>query len=496
MIKAFRMHPFQIITSFITLLKKAFVFILLLFVFRFGDTSTFIQIARGVFLIYLFIRTIFIIINWWKTTYEIHDGMILIRRGIFQRKQNNIPLQEIQNIMRNTPIYYNWVNLTSLRLETSSSSDSATVYLDAIGVRLAGQIEEIATSYNPEKSYAGDENDTLENEMEIETEDHSTKEKLRTIHYIPSRKDVLKASFLSFSFLGFIPVIAIVYDKASKVIDIDKQAESLLHQLMNSWLFMTGAIIMLILFAVGFGMTRTFLKYGKYEIASDDARVFIKSGVLNEKSFSVKKANIQAIRIRRSALKKLLHFTDVQLISAGNDEDEDEDISSLYPFLPSEKVEGLLAELLPQFTLQNANRRLPKHSLFMKLLRIPWFWLTVTGLVIWLKPEWIWMSPVLFILIYLARFFNYRNTRYVWDEQGLQFKVDGLSTDIFITNRKKLIEVNVEQGILQRKFGLATINTVNRVKPVHHEELQDIPFTDSSYFLQWYKKRADEITVE
>ena len=494
MIESFRMHPMNIISSIIKLFKDSIVFILLLFVFNFRDVSLFLKIGRAVFLTFIIVRLILIVIEWSKTKYEIKNGTIQIKHGVFQRKQNSIPLQEIQNITWRTPFYYRWFGITSLQLETSTTSDTATVQLDAVKVYLAKQIEKLATQYKTEITEGRDELAKEEANSETINDDSNSSHK-RTLHFTPTKREVLKASFLSFSFLGLIPIIIVGYTQIEKVIDIDSQVEGLFSFIMSSWVLIVIAIILLITAAAGFGVIQTFLKYGKYEISSDDERIFIHRGLLNERSFSIQKTNVQAIRLNQSPLKKLLNFTDVQLISAGSEEDGD-DISSLYPFLPSDKAKGLLEEILPQFPLNKAINKLPRESLYIRLMRIPWLWLVATGLILWFKKEWWFISPILFVTTYLSRYFTYKNTRFSWEGKTIQFKTGGISTDIFITNRKKVIEVYTEQTIVQKKLGLATINTVNRVKPVHHEQLQDIPVMESENFTNWYQQRINEIKTE
>src|SRR5699024_2841848 len=276
MIETFHMHPMKILTSFIQTAKNSFILILFLFIFNFKDVSMAIKIGRVIFLLYLFFRLIFIIIDWWKTTCEINDGMIQIKRGVFQRKQNSIPLREIQNITWRTPFYFQWFHITSLRLETSSTSDSSTVQLDALKVNVANKIEKLATTYKTEYKNVIEKMDETESDTnELRQED--LKDPYRTVHFSPTRKEVLKASFLSFSFLGLIPIIAIAYREIDKVINIDKQVEGIFTFITSSWLFIIGAILLFIIVAFAFGIIQTYMKYGKYEISSDEERIYIQS---------------------------------------------------------------------------------------------------------------------------------------------------------------------------------------------------------------------------
>lgn len=498
MIEPFRMHPMNIFSSLLKMFKDLLIIILFLFVINFKDVSTMVKIGRLIFFAYVFIYLIYLIIDWWKTTYEINHGVIVIRRGIFQKKQNSIPLHVIQNMTWHTPFYYEWFGITSLRLETSSANEGATVQLNAIETDLAKEIEALMTTYKMEATYS-----TMEPDRDFDSEDNTMtapaekrKQAERTVHFTPTRKEVLKASFLSFSFLGLIPIIAIIYREIDKVINLDEKTKGLYTFLTSSWLILAGFVLLFFIIAIAFGIIQTYLKYGRYEISSDDERIFIHRGVLNEKSFSIQKANVQAIRITQSPLKKLLNFTDIKLISAGSDDEETSDIRSLYPFIPSDRAESLLREILPQFPVDQAVHKLPRHSLYMRMLRVPWFWIFVTVFIFLLKSDWWFLSPILFIMTYLSRFFTYRNTRYMWDDRTIQFKIGGMSTDIFITNRKKVIEVNVKQNVIQKRLGIATIGTVNRVKPVHHEEMRDVPFQKSRQFIQWYQQRSAEIKTE
>src|SRR5699024_12209582 len=55
---------------------------------------------------------------------------------------------------------------------------------------------------------------------------------------------------------------------------------------------------------VGSGVLWTFLKYGKYEIASDQDHIYIHMGILSERSLMIRKDNVQAIQIIQTPIKK------------------------------------------------------------------------------------------------------------------------------------------------------------------------------------------------
>ncbi|MEN1968356.1 PH domain-containing protein [Lentibacillus sp. N15] len=493
-----RMHPMKIVFSFIKTIRNSFVVILYLFIINFNDVSTFIMIGRIVFLAFLLYRLAALTIEWWKTTYEFKNGTIHIYRGLFTRSDNRVPVERVQNVQWETPFYYRMFHLTALSLQTSAADKEASVVFEAIKQKDAEQIETLVlnkgATLEPQQA-SPDEFERSVGTQEFQVEETTDS---KTIHFRPTRKDLWKASFLSFSFLAFIPILGTVYHQMDEVMNLDEQAKGLIAFLTSSWLMLGAFIIMFVIIAIVFGMTRTFLKYGKYEIASDRERIYIRSGTVSKSAFTVRKENVQAIRMNQNPLKKVLGLLEVSLLSAGSQEEESEEVHSLYPFLPQERAAGLIQELLPDFAIEQEEEmeKLPRTALFVRLLRIPWVWIIATILIVWLKPVWWWVSPIIFLLTYVMRVLDHRNTRFLLHEQFVQFKTGGLWSTVFITNRSKVIEAEVERTILQRRFSLATIQTINRTKPVHLEEIKDVPVETSNKFITWYHDRYKEIEVK
>lgn len=499
-----RMHPMKIIFSFIHTLRNSFVIILYLFIINFNDASTFIKIARYVFLAFLLYRLVALAIDWWKTTYGIQDGAIHIYRGWFKRTDNRVPIERVQNVEWHTPFYYRMFHLTSLSLQTSATEKEASVKFEAVKLTVAEQIEQLVLhkqeALKKQQDIPEDDTESINNQTE-QTEMATTNSNTpdaRQVHFQPTRRELWKASFLSFSFLAFIPILAAGYHEIDEVVDVDEQAKGFFTFLTSSWVIMLCVIILFAMFAIAFGIIRTFLKYGQYEIASDQERIYIRSGTLSRRMFVIRKNNVQAIQITQNPLKKLLGLLEINLLSAGSEEEESEEVHSLYPFLPQGRAEELLEELLPDFQMKEeaAMNKLPRSALLIRLLRVPWVWIIATILIVWFKPTWWWISPAIFLLTYISRVFDYRNTRFLLDGEFIQLKTGGLWSTVFVTNRKKVIEAEVVCTIVQQRFGLATIQTINRTKPVHAEELKDVPLETAHTFIKWYQERYKEIKVE
>lgn len=493
------MHPLQIVYSSFETIRNSFL-VIVLFVINWNNPSLFFAYGKWAFLIFLFVSFIYMIFSWFVTTYEFKDHTVHMYSGVFRKKHSSIPLDRVQNIQRSTPFYFKLFHVTSLTLETGISDEGASMKFEAVTIDEAENIEQYVDDYR--EQVKEDEKVTGHLDLQSEFESNESEDTVestpaeRTIHFNPTKKEIFKASFLSFSFLAFIPVVMTAYFKVEDVIDIEEKAQGFLAFLTSSWTITALAIIILICFAFIFGIIHAYLKYGKYEIASDDGRIYIRRGVLNERSFSIQKSRVQAVQINQPVLKKVLGIAEVRLISASTGIGETEEISSLYPFLPIDRAHSILTEILPEFPIIEKMEKLPKKSLYVKMLRPPVLFLSALLFVIFVKPAW-WLGlPVIFIATYLMRFFQYRNTRYAMEGSYIQFKIGGLSSTLFITTRQKVTEVSVNRSLLQNKFGLASIFTYNRTTIFHIEELADIPQETSEQFIHWYADRHEEIELE
>lgn len=488
-VKQKRMHPLKMLDNFIELIKDVFIPALFVFVIANPD-SRFIPYLKVIFIAYVIIRLFGIVISWLKTTYSIKEDAIHISRGVFKKKNHTVPIEQVQNIQTKTPVYFKPFHVTSVTLVTSVSGDEAALKIEAVKWEEKECIEDRILAFRQHER-----NDQIEQTNEAEI--IGTTVPKRMIHFRPTRKDLIKASFLSLSFLAIIPLLVAAFEKIEDLFDLEGTLNHIYQFIMSSWYTIALTIFIFIVIAIGFGLVRTFLKYGKFEIASDDERIYIKRGTLNERTLSIRKDNVQAIEFVQNPIKKWLRLTEVKLVSATSEEGEESaEINSLYPFLPTERAYSLMEELFPAFKLSHQMNHLPKQALYMKFLRVPWVWLVFSVVLFWWKPSFWYLSIVLFILTYMMRYFRYKNARFLIQDEFVQFKKGGLWSSLYITDRKKVIEVEVAQSYLQRKLNLTTIGIVNRTNPINYEEMEEIPISSAKHFLAWYYKRSDDVQLE
>jgi putative membrane protein len=112
-----------------------------------------------------------------------------------------------------------------------------------------------------------------------------------------------------------------------------------------------------------------------------------------------------------------------------------------------------------------------------------------------LEQIWWVLSFILLIWIYTLRVLDFYHTQYTLNEQFIQLKKGSFHTSLFISKRNKIIEIQVKYSFFQKYFGLASITTVNRAKPVHHNEICDVPADIARMVYKWYQGRTNEIEL-
>lgn len=497
-----RMHPGRILLSLYELVKNSAIVFIFLFVLRRGSDAGWVVAGRWIFIAAIAISTLNIILSWWRTTYRLEADSVQINSGIISRKHRNVPFRRVQNVNRQVPAVLRLFGLTSLTLETGADGEDASVKFPAITKAEAARIEEALDGYRKERMEADRPvtgSGSIGGEAQQMAGTGPLPGKIRTVHFTPELKDVLKASFLSFSFIALIPVLATLYSNIDDFFDLDSRAEGFLSFLAGSGIVLVITVALFAVAAIAFGIIRTYLKYGRYEISSDDERIYIRRGVLTEHSLSVRKKHVQAIQITETPFKRLLGLAEAKLVTVGSFEEGLEDISSLYPFLGKQRAVELVSELLPDIRVLDGMERLPKAALTVRMLRFPWTAMIGTLVLSFWRPDfpfvpdWPVLAAALFVFTYALRYFDYRNTRYAIRGPLVQFSKGGLSRETFVTRREKVIEAAVSQSFLQKRFGVATVGTTNRAKPVHVEELKDLPKSAAEQFNRWYTERNPEL---
>lgn len=499
-----RYHPLSIAFRIYQFIKNSIFIILLLFLLRRDSEFWLFEYGRYTFIAIFVLRILYLVIAWFVEKYEWKDRAFHIHKGVFVRHTSTVPFSRIQNVTRKTTAFHKLMGLTSLTFETARDGQDDAIHFEVLTKKDANFLIELVQPGKQKPSVAI-ESENTDKEHENAEDKESNVQHDRKVLFNPERKDLWKASFTSLSFLAIIPIVFGAMEYIQPFLPKADEVEGFLQLLLHSKWLIAVVIMLAVLIAVGFGVARTFIRYGKYEISSNDTHIYIDRGVLNESFFAIEKRRIQGLEMQQTFLKRIFGLAEVKLISSANPNQPEGgvNVNSLYPFLPINQVYELIERILPEYDLNIDLKRLPRKSLWVKLLRPSWLWIIVTILLIYFKPDffeiqqtWWILSLALLLIIIVQRVLDYIHTRYAINLDQVQWWHGGLTSRMFITKRKNIIEMTYSQTRLQKYFDVSSITTINRSIPPHVESIQDIPTPFAFEMKEWYFMRTEDIEIE
>lgn len=495
-------HPLTIVFRLYNLIKGSILIAIFLFVLNGNSDSWFFQYGRYAFIVFILWRMVHIIMSWFFEIYDWEDKAFHLRKGIFVKHASTIPFSRIQNVTRKTSVFHKIFGLTSITFETSMDGADDAIRFEVVSKDQADVLIQLVKGGNRQGQASAElVGETIEDEASL-SEDRDERDV--TVHFTSEKKDLIKASFTSLSFLAIIPLIFAALENLEPFLPDLDEVEGIFQTVTSSYLLLSLILVLALVVAVAFGVVRTFTRYGNYQISSDAKHIYIKRGMLSESDFSIEKSKIQGLEMVQPVLKRLFGLVEVKIISSASPggEEDSTSVNSLYPFLPMKKAYELIEELMPDYKCDIELRRLPKISLWVKLMKPSWLWIFATIGLVYFKPDlfqieraWIFLIVALFFLVVILRVLDYMHTRYAIQGDQVQWWHGGLTARMFMTKRSKIIEMSYSQTRLQRIFQLASITTLNRSTPPRIEVIKDVPYRFAVDFQEWYFGRGEEQEV-
>ncbi|MGG1290748.1 PH domain-containing protein [Bacillus smithii] len=482
--KAHRIHPLWIVYSIGKSVKELVFFVIGLMIYIRSDSdSIFFKLGVLAGILYLIYKVVSVLLEWFHFKYLFTDTELCIHEGRFILESRYIPLERIQGISRNTPLFHRLFGLTSLLLDTGAVGNKSSVKLEMITCKEAERIQK----YFSHADYLErDVSKPNEGTLEANLPEHSSRKK----HYEMTSKEIFVASVTSLHLLIFISLLYTFYSNLHDFLSIDPYIEAVLSFFQKSWLLTAVGILALLVFSMAYGWGRTFIRYRNFEVTSDHQRIFIKKGLFHQTEFSIPKEKVEAIILNTKFLQKILGIVEVRIVSTAEEDDEEMKTANiLFPFIHKNKALLLISEILPTFKVETDMVNLPRSAIFVKLVRTSYIWIAA-GAIFYFWPR-LWYVPLAFlVLTHTSQLLSGLSNGYKLSGPFIQLQSGSFSTKLFITTRMKIEELKVTESVLQRKFGLASLEIFTRSKSVQVSKISDIPKDVAISCYQWYGKNG------
>ncbi|WP_214761570.1 MULTISPECIES: PH domain-containing protein [unclassified Exiguobacterium] len=475
------------------LIKSFIIPLVLLFVINNDWSSTFGIILRVGILLFLLFDILQKFFGWLNFRYALDEKTVYIIDGNWIKKEKSLPLYKIQSVHSNSPFLYRLLGVVELTFDTNANSDDASFKLAGVFPNEAKRLEDILDQVRHRKT---------ETDIPVEGETDGTvapvaiEKPSSRLLYALSTREIIIASLTSLSVFAIFPVASTIISSIDDFINLDGTFDTIGDWVVHASIIAVGVLVLAVLIlSIVIGMVINFLKYGNFRLERRGDRIRVEKGLLNRSAKEIPYEKIQAVRVKETFIRRWFHIVGVELVAAGTMDELKNESSTILPFVKRERAMNVLNEHFDQFVWSDALHRLPKRSLWVKLLRISWVGLIVSGVVLYFFREYAWWLILLWAIIIGGRLLSYMTTRYAQNGQFIELRTGAFNVTSFLTDKPRIEQIQVTQTPLQRRFDVCNVLFSTR-GVLSHELIEDIPKQEADAMLHWFSRYTVEEDIK
>ena len=295
-------------------------------------------------------------LSWRATTYTVTGNSFRLRQGVFQKNERTIPLEHVQSVDTVQGIIQRAFGVVEVRIETAGGGAS-----------------------EPDASLAALDQDaaqTLRREIGGSKRDRSEETTGPTILRRLSTRELLIAGATSGQIGVAFSVLAIGFQFLDNFFPEDF-VRRLAVTLAPNWLMVVLILVPAgLLLAWLLAIAGTVLAYSGFTLSREGDFLYIKRGLLERREATIPLSRIQAVRISEGVLRQPFGLASLRVESAGYGEDAGVS-TTLFPLLPGNEVEELLADAAPEFASAPVIEPLPRRSLRRYVFRATFLYMII-----------------------------------------------------------------------------------------------------------------------
>jgi len=459
--------------------------LIILFVLNNDWESTFGIILRVGILLFLGLDVLQKFFGWLNFRYALDEKTVYIIDGNWIKKEKSLPLYKIQSVHSNSPFLYRLLGVVELTFDTNANSDDASFKLAGVFPNEAKRLEDILDHVRHRKTETAS---PIEGEAEATSEPLSIEKPASRLLYALSTREIIIASLTSLSVFAIFPVASTIISSIDDFINLDGTFDTVGDWVVHASIIAIGVLVLsVLLLSIVIGMVINFLKYGNFRLERRGDRVRVEKGLLNRSAKEIPYEKIQAIRIKETFIRRWFNIVGVELVAAGTMDEVKDESSTILPFVKRERAMNVLNEHFDQFVWSDALHRLPKRSLWVKLLRISWVGLIISGVVLYFFRDYAWWLILLWAIIIGGKLLSYMTTRYAQNGRFIELRTGAFTVTSFLTDKPRIEQIQVTQTPLQRRFDVCNVLFSTR-GVLAYELIEDIPKQEADAMLNWFSR--------
>lgn len=524
-----RCHVSMVLERAVMMLRQLVPTIILMFVSLRNLPSLWIAIGISAIVV---LSAIYLVLLWRRTYVYTSEDQLIVSTGVFWKKQTAIPFDKINTVDLSRNVIQRILGTSRLKVDTGavkvakSNSELDLVFSLEKARELRKNIlqladnakqreqdvisEEIAESSNDQTqstSSAWQHTDNRSsdqkisaaaffgvNELEEDTDlsnsddishESSYQADIRSLIIYALTKSKIGAGILAiFSFLAIFDEL-ISEELIMKAEQGFKRAADTLVSQQLVFLVLMAFVIILIIYVLANVITiiLTIIKYYHFRARRSSDHLYIRYGLLTEKSFSMPVKNIHAIIIKQSLIRKKLGMLSIEVQSIGYG-DDDKETALLMPLVKADESIMFLQNLLPEYAVNTELNVPPRRSLrrFMLVPLLLVFLIVVIPSLIWFKPGLLALV-LLMPLVAFSRWLGYKNSAIGYNEKVVEIRNGSWHSSLYRIKAEAVQTIGTRAHPLLRRDGLA-----------HYELNYHAPVLSSSVWASFLESRhLDEL---
>jgi putative membrane protein len=375
----------------------------------------------------------FSVLAWWRYTFQLVDGEVVVNKGVVRVARLNVPIERIQSIAIDQQLLHRLTGLVRVTIDTAGGRE-AEFSIDAIARPVAEELQRQAVTAAPTSAPIDGTQPTSESGEDRVIFTHNTRRLLVMALTMSPLTGVLV--------LG--PLVAFGGDFRNRVPDT-----GLGNVTFRWWLIPIGAAVF-VLFSVALNIVRVFLRDWRLTLRSSSTGLRRTSGLLSRTSTTSSVDRIQMVASAQNPLQRRAGLRSVQLATVGQggfslggcDDAQFSTVASLAAVTP-----------IHELTL---DRRVHRAEVFLAVRNVTLLCVALAGAMFALVGWWSLLALIAIPFVWVTKRTVVANFRWgLHDELASSSKVISSATEQALLHKTNTVDVT--QSIFERRRGLGRV---------------------------------------
>lgn len=414
--------------------------------------------------ILLAVGTILLIafLQWRNTYFSADESGITVEKGVMYKRKLVMPFEKINTVDIGINIFQRIIGTCTLKINSGAASETGEV--DNADMKLYFKLEDgqrirdFILARNIENNH---------DEAKVCDEDNNCGEAFKAgfgdffLYGLTQSKlvNLLVSVIGIFSFIIGITG-ADYFISAAENLHIERYVMYL--SIFKIICFLIIGWFVLYIISTVFSVAVSFIHYFNFTVRRTKDSIAIEYGLINLKKYTLPVRNIHAVITSQSFLQQLLGLCSVTAVSVGYGNEKNE-TALLFPLVKMKKLNEILGEYLPEYTIEDNYVPRVKKALPWKIATSVIRWV-ILGLAVCIPVTMIfgssylysfWMFALLVPIGVFKGIMRYKNSRIGYSEKTINVMRGCLSRSITHIKMESIQSVTTHGSVIYRKYGLA-----------------------------------------